>query len=498
MDTSLYFPPYTHTQNTSSDELNTTHNKGSLLLNTEPRDLDKLFHRTSFQQKPEEDICFPPNNRPSVSSNESTLDDRHKNKTIPKNNNGNSSFEDINLNALYELMQKRKEQPYSPAQRHLLSLYGDNTLTCNHQQKYSQYPPQTTKDENRFMYYHPDTGSLLGPTLQEISLPPQMTLEGLLLKENYWIDVTAPTNEEMIMLSKMFHIHPLTTEDIMSYEIREKCDVFRHYMFVCYRAFLHDIQQLKPVTFYNIVTKKHTLTFHFEQVPHVGNVQQRVKQLQDYIEIVPDWINYALIDEITDSFAPIIQQIESEVDAIDDSVLLYKVDQTDVVLRIGTCRKKVIQMVRLLGTKVEVVRGLMKRILENRHACQDVVFDELTDGKIYPDVELYLGDVQDHILTMVQNLNHYETVLARSESNYLARISIQLTETSNSTNHVIGRLTIFATVMLPMNLITGLWGMNVKVPGKDYDNLVYFFWIVISLVVFAIFSLTLAKRLKFI
>lgn len=203
------------------------------------------------------------------------------------------------------------------------------------------------------------------------------------------------------------------------------------------------------------------------------------------------------MDEITDSFAPMIQQIESEVDAIDDLVLLYKSDQSDMILRIGTCRKKVIQMVRLLGTKVEVVRGLMKRIVEDFNSTIQQQ-DELIDGKIYPDVGLYLGDVQDHILTMLQNLNHYETVLGRSESNYLARISIELTQTSNSTNHVIGRLTIFATVLLPMNLVTGLWGMNVKVPGKDYDNLIYFFWIVLSLAVFAILSLTLAKRLKLI
>lgn len=191
-------------------------------------------------------------------------------------------------------------------------------------------------------------------------------------------------------------------------------------------------------------------------MPHVRHVQQRVSQLQDYIEVVPDWINYAIMDEITDSFAPMIQQIESEVDSIDDLVLLYKSDQSDMVLRIGTCRKKVIQMVRLLGTKVEVVRGLMKRI-EERTIEQELLNDPIVT-KIYPDVGLYLGDVQDHILTMLQNLNHYETVLARSESNYLARISIELTQTSNSTNHVIGRLTIFATVLLPMNLVTGLWG----------------------------------------
>lgn len=191
-------------------------------------------------------------------------------------------------------------------------------------------------------------------------------------------------------------------------------------------------------------------------MPHVRHVQQRVSQLQDYIEVVPDWINYAIMDEITDSFAPMIQQIESEVDSIDDLVLLYKSDQSDMVLRIGTCRKKVIQMVRLLGTKVEVVRGLMKRIEER--TIEGELSNDPNVTKIYPDVGLYLGDVQDHILTMLQNLNHYETVLARSESNYLARISIELTQTSNSTNHVIGRLTIFATVLLPMNLVTGLWG----------------------------------------
>lgn len=124
---------------------------------------------------------------------------------------------------------------------------------------------------------------------------------------------------------------------------------------------------------------------------------------------------------------------------------------------------------------------------------------------------------------MLQNLGHYETVLARAHSNYLAQISIRLSQTSNSTNHVIGRLTVFATILLPMNLITGLWGeyifhfyffslsfgelkllllpsttgMNVKVPGKDYDDLLYFFWIVSGLVVFAVCAFTLARKFQF-
>ncbi|CEP18292.1 hypothetical protein [Parasitella parasitica] len=485
-------------------------NEKDLLLHTDPKDLDKLFNRRSYQQKAEQDICFP-NNRPSTSS--STLDEKSSTlETLPPAPMRHSvSYEGINLSALSLFRDiNTNKQLYDPnesplpnkfqlnkQERQLLSLYGDNKQPSDNRTRNENYLQQEQPD--RFMYYHPDTGSIRGRSFTDINLPHQTTLEALLSKENFWIDITSPSNEEMKAISKVFHIHPLTVEDIMSHEIREKCDVFRHYMFVCYRAFLHDFEQLlKPVTFYNIVTKKHILTFHFGHVPHVNHVQQRVEQLQDYIEVVPEWINYAVMDEITDSFAPMIQQIESEVDAIDDLVMLYKSDQSDLIMRIGTCRKKVIQMVRLLGTKVEVVRGLMKRIVEDFSSSSMQQQDELIDGKIYPDVGLYLGDVQDHILTMLQNLNHYETVLARSESNYLARISIELTQTSNSTNHVIGRLTIFATVLLPMNLVTGLWGMNVKVPGKDYDNLIYFFWIVLSLAVFAILSLTFAKRLKLI
>jgi Mg2+ and Co2+ transporter CorA len=87
----------------------------------------------------------------------------------------------------------------------------------------------------------------------------------------------------------------------------------------------------------------------------------------------------------------------------------------------------------------------------------------------------------DHIITMLQNLNHYETILSRAHSNYLAQISIELTQTSNSFNQTVSRLTVFATVLgkydilsscvclrktnllhglsVPMNIITGLWGM---------------------------------------
>jgi Mg2+ and Co2+ transporter CorA len=112
--------------------------------------------------------------------------------------------------------------------------------------------------------------------------------------------------------------------------------------------------------------KSNIVQFHFRPTPHPQNVRRRIKQLKDYISVTSDWISYALIDDITDAFGPLIQSIEYEVDSIDDLVLILKdTEQTDMLRRIGTCRKKVMGLLRLMGNKADVVKGLAKRCNEN-------------------------------------------------------------------------------------------------------------------------------------
>ncbi|GAA5833270.1 hypothetical protein JCM11251_005190 [Rhodosporidiobolus azoricus] len=298
----------------------------------------------------------------------------------------------------------------------------------------------------------------------------------------WWLDVMCPTDQEMKALSKVFGIHPLTTEDIQMEETREKIELFRNYYFVCFRSFEQDPYSptyLEPLNMYIIVFREGTLSFHFRGTPHPQNVRRRIKQLKDYINVTSDWISYALIDDITDAFGPLIQNIEYEVDSIDELVLILKeAEQSDMLRRIGTCRKKVMGLLRLMGNKADVVKGLSKRCNENWSVAPK------------SDIGLYLSDIQDHITTSTQNLTHYEKILSRSHSNYLAQISIEMTDANNQINDVLSKLTALGTVLIPMNLVTGLWGMNVQVPGQGdlpgNDNLRWFFGIVGCLVAFAL------------
>ncbi|KAL1893757.1 CorA metal ion transporter [Sporothrix stenoceras] len=331
----------------------------------------------------------------------------------------------------------------------------------------------------------------------------------------WWLDVLSPTEAEMKILSKAFGIHPLTAEDIVMQEAREKVELFHHYYFVSYRSFDQDPSSetfLDPVNMYVVVFREGVLSFHFSMTPHPANVRRRIRQLSDYMILSSDWISYAIIDDITDVFVPLIQKIEEEVDDIDDAILQMHSSaagnlmatsrekksenanssgnaaataeaDTNMLLRVGDCRKRVMSLYRLLGNKADVIKGFAKRCNEHWEVAPR------------SEIGLYLGDIQDHIVTMTSNLSHYEKILSRAHGNYLAQINIRMNERQEQTADVLGKLTVLGTIVLPMNIITGLWGMNVWVPGQDGEgDLRYFVVITAGLLAFGMACYWIAKR----
>ena len=79
------------------------------------------------------------------------------------------------------------------------------------------------------------------------------------------------------------------------------------------------VGELEPLSVYIIVFRTDVLTFHFDT--HPINVRRRAMLLKDYLNVISDWICYALIDDITDAFGPMIVLIEDEVYEIEDTIL---------------------------------------------------------------------------------------------------------------------------------------------------------------------------------
>jgi magnesium transporter len=255
-------------------------------------------------------------------------------------------------------------------------------------------------------------GSQREPSPSQFNTPPKPKKYGP--RPTFWLDVLSPTDAEMRVIAKTFGIHALTAEDIMMQEAREKVELFRSYYFVNYRTFEQDTNSedyLEPVNMYVVVFREGVLSFHFSQTPHPANVRRRIRQLMDYLILSSDWISYALIDDITDVFGPLIQNIEDEVDEIDEKIMQMHSSKEnpssddltpsfapgEMLRRTGECRKTVMGLYRLLSNKADVVKGFAKRCNEQWEVAPK------------SEIGLYLGDIQDHIMTMTGNLTHYET-----------------------------------------------------------------------------------------
>lgn len=288
----------------------------------------------------------------------------------------------------------------------------------------------------------------------------------------WWLDCICPTDEEMKMLAKAFGIHPLTAEDIRMQEAREKVELFRTYYFVCFHTFDPDSESedfLEPINVYMVVFQQGILTFHFSPISNPASVRRRVRQLRDYVDVSADWLCYAMIDDITDGFAPVIHSIEYEADAIEDSVFLFKEkDFREMLFRIGESRRKVMTLMRLLQGKADVIKMFAKRCHEDS--------SPLAGHSAQPraDIALYLGDIQDHIITMFQSLLSYEKIFSRSHSNYLAQLQVESFYSNNQVTDMLSKVTMIGTILVPMNLVTGLFGMNVHVPGQDETTYAWF------------------------
>lgn len=347
----------------------------------------------------------------------------------------------------------------------------------------------------KFTLYSGRTDIVQADRLSEL-LPGQRSLQEFVAahrtsQEPFWLDASAATMGEWRELANLFEIHPLTAEDVEQGEGREKVEQFDNYVVVCVRttervAFFKssshkavDASKLAdeddrivgidrtemgrlqsqfiphPITLYIIMFEHYVLTVHWHAIDHVRNVLYRLQRDSRIRTPTPDWIGYALLDDIVDDFMGRAQAMQAESDSIEDLVLvLTSMDQHDLLRRIGQARRQIVSLQRQLKPKMEVTRSLSDR------------YTRIFGSATLSTTQLYLRDVQDHLLTMLSNLDHYASTLDRSHANYLAQINIELAEASNRMNLTVKKMSGIAALVVPISLVASIWGVNVAVPGQ--------------------------------
>ncbi len=309
-----------------------------------------------------------------------------------------------------------------------------------------------------------------------------------------------PSEEEVRTLCHAFKVHPLTVEDILNRESTEKFDEFNTYYFTCLGSYrLSETQTelskdpddlYQPYSVYIIVFPIGALSFSFGHNNHGKNIMHRLELMAGSYDVTSDWFLYAFAlvsthppdfmsmtsantpsDDVVDFFAPSITKLERIVNTIEDQVYTNrKSDMQQFVYKITLAEKAVSWLRKLLQGKPGVLSSFEK------HRCKhERLYDNEGEGDGDGDggdgdddqtqdpnhnLRIYINDVQDHVISMMSSLQQFESLLARSEANYLAGAKIDYLAGREKVNQFLGVITIFTTIVTLDNVVAQLFSMN--------------------------------------
>jgi len=265
-----------------------------------------------------------------------------------------------------------------------------------------------------------------------------------------WINVDGIHDTSVVeKVGRKFGIHPLTLEDVVNTAQRAKVEDYEHYtaciMKMVYSDRVHgqefNSEQLSIILFDNNTL----ISFQEADGGDVFDViRERIRQSKGKIRKAgADYLAYALMDAVVDSYFTVLEQIGDDLGELEDDLLTDP--NPSLVKRLHHYKRQMIFLRKAAWPMREMVNSIERS--ENKF------FSESTG--------IYLRDVHDHALRVIDTVETYRDLLA-------GMMDIYLSSVSNKMNEVMKTLTIITTIFVPLTFIVGVYGMNMYIPEAQY------------------------------
>ncbi len=290
--------------------------------------------------------------------------------------------------------------------------------------------------------------------------------------QQVWIDLSEPSDEEITSIVKLARLHPITSEDVQSANTRIKFEVFDFYNYIVFwgaRSIEGDVVSHYQVHF--IIGKNFLITLHHLPNARIAKLM-RSKRGKALISKGVDYILHQLLDDEIDSYFPLVQDLYEEVEELDD--LISEDPDESNFEELYNKKRVTLRLKRVLTPTI----GVFSRI------------NKVPKSFLSGEVSILFNDVTDHVIRIE------ETLQACKE-----RISDIVDEhhavSSHKMNDIIRILTIISTIMLPLTLLSGIYGMNL--PYLPWASSRYAFLIILFIMALIAGGLLLYfKRKKWI
>jgi magnesium transporter len=258
-----------------------------------------------------------------------------------------------------------------------------------------------------------------------------------------WVDFLAENeqqaNEAKSLLLDVFRFHHLTIEDCLETRNQPKVEAFADYLFFI----VHGVKNETNSS--NFVTKEldgylgdnFVVTFHTEVFRSIEAVKRQIRTTPFACRRGAAYLLHQILDQLIDLYMPVVDDFDETINTLEDRVFQIKRNNTVILEEIMDLRRAVARLKRISARQLDV----LYRISHGE-------FPQIPE-QVLP----FYRDVYDHLLRISDLSESYKDLVG-------GLFDIHFSVTANKTNDVMKVLAIISTIMLPLSVIAGIYGMN--------------------------------------
>ncbi|MBN8618019.1 MAG: magnesium/cobalt transporter CorA [Anaerolineae bacterium] len=293
-----------------------------------------------------------------------------------------------------------------------------------------------------------------------------------------WINIISPTRADIEHLSELHRdIHPLHLEDLVSHTERPKFDEEDTYLFIVMHFPVWDsvsrISRASEVEF--ILGRNYLVTVHDGRLKPLVRLFARCELYESERDLVfgkgANDAFYSILDQLVDYVFPMLRKVDANIHQIEDTI--FDADAREVIRDIAEARRDVIALRRMIRHQVPIVEALERT---EHHVIRE-------------ELEAYFGDIVDHLNAARDIIDeNYEVISGLAET--------ADTLLSHRINEVMRVLTVISVILLPLTLISGIYGMNIDLPLNEHPDA--FIFVTSLMIAVVVMMLVYFRRRKWI
>jgi magnesium transporter len=264
---------------------------------------------------------------------------------------------------------------------------------------------------------------------------PERAIAAILAGDIAWIDIQDEPEDRVSALLAPLEIHPLVIEDMVLEVNRPKVDDYDAYLYLVIHSARWDEDRPRLREIDIVLGQRFLVTYHDGGTRSIAAAQGVLERRPDLLRKGPCGLLHYILDLLVDNYLPIMDSISEEIDGLEERLFSNgSAAEHQSILRL---KRGMAALRRIVGPQRDTVLAL------TRDEYQSV------PAELRP----YLRDVFDRLARVNDLLDSFRDEVA-------TLLELQISMTSNRLNEVIKRLTVIATIGLPLTVVTSYYGMN--------------------------------------